>query len=74
MGPLRGRPAAPRRRMRDVLQSQDHLYTVVERSARGDEARVIGSTRNFIYAPDNREGVLEKMASPETRIVSLTIT
>jgi mannitol 2-dehydrogenase len=61
-------------RMRDVLQSQDHLYTVVERSARGDEARVIGSTRNFIYAPDNREGVLEKMASPETRIVSLTIT
>ena len=35
-------------RMRDVLQSQDHLYTVVERSARGDEARVIGSTRNFI--------------------------
>jgi mannitol 2-dehydrogenase len=61
-------------RMRDVLQSQDHLYTVVERSAQGDEARVIGSTLNFLYGPNNRESVVEKMASPKTRIVSLTIT
>jgi len=61
-------------RMRDVLKSQDYLYTVVERSARGDEARVIGSIRNFLYAPDDRESVLETMAAPDCRIVSLTIT
>jgi mannitol 2-dehydrogenase len=61
-------------RMRDVMKSQDCLYTVVERSAQGEQGRIIGSIKNFLYAPDDREGVLEKMASPETRIVSLTIT
>ncbi len=61
-------------RMRDVLKSQDCLYTLVERSAQGDKARIVGSIANFLFAPDNREEVLEKMAAPETRIVSLTIT
>ncbi len=61
-------------RIRDVLLSQDCLYTVVERSAAGDQARVIGSVLNFLYAPDDPEAVLEKMASPECRIVALTIT
>jgi mannitol 2-dehydrogenase len=61
-------------RIRDVLTSQDFLYTVVERSVQGDQARVIGSMRNFLFAPDDREGVIEKMASPECRILSLTIT
>lgn len=60
--------------MRDALLPQDSLYTVVERSAGGDRARVIGSLLNFLYAPDDPEAVLEKMASPECRIVSLTIT
>jgi len=61
-------------RIRDVLTSQDFLYTVVERSVHGDQARVIGSLRNFLFAPEDREGVIEKMASPECRILSLTIT
>jgi mannitol 2-dehydrogenase len=61
-------------RIRDVLLSQDCLYTVVERSSEGDTARVIGSIVNFAFAPDDREKVLEQMASPSTRIVSLTIT
>jgi mannitol 2-dehydrogenase len=61
-------------RMRDALVGQDCLYTVVEKSAQSQAARVIGSIADYIYAPENRERVLEKMAAEETRIVSLTIT
>jgi mannitol 2-dehydrogenase len=61
-------------RMRDALLPQDCLYTVIERSAEGDRARVIGSMVNYLYAPDDTQAVIEKMASPECRIVSLTIT
>lgn len=60
--------------IRDAMRAQDSLYTVVERSAQGDSARVIGSLLEFLYAPDDSEAVLEKMADAGTRIVSLTIT
>ncbi len=61
-------------RMRDALLGQDCLYTVVERSAAAETARVIGSIAGYLYAPDNAEGAIEKLAAAETRIVSLTIT
>lgn len=61
-------------RMRDVLLTQDCLYTLVERGIEGDKSRVVGSIVNYLFAPDDREAVLEKMASPATKIVSLTIT
>src|SRR5919197_4226731 len=61
-------------RMRDVLKAQDCLYTVLERSAAGDRARVIGSIVEVLLAPENPEAVLEKMAASDCRIVSLTIT
>ena len=61
-------------RMRDALRPQDFLYTVVERSAGTPSARVIGSLVDYIYAPESRESAIEKMAAPDTRIVSLTIT
>ena len=60
--------------MRDALVPQDCLYTVVTRSAEGDAARVIGSLKRFLFAPEQTEAVLEALAAPETRIVSLTIT
>lgn len=60
--------------MRDALTSQDYYYTVVERSAKGSEAKVIGSINNYLFAPDDREAVIAKMAHPDTHIVSLTIT
>lgn len=60
--------------MRDALLPQDCLYTVVERSAEGDRARVIGALLNYLHAPQDREAVLQKLAAPGTRIVSLTIT
>ncbi|NHZ66277.1 mannitol dehydrogenase family protein [Massilia genomosp. 1] len=60
--------------MRDAMLAQDCLYTLVERSARGDMARVVGSLLEFLYAPDDPQAVLDKLADPGTRIVSLTIT
>ncbi|KAA3622522.1 MAG: mannitol dehydrogenase family protein [Proteobacteria bacterium] len=60
--------------VRDALLSQDCLYTVLERSAGGDRARVIGALLDFLHAPRDPETVLKKLASPRTRIVSLTIT
>lgn len=47
---------------------------MVERSPDEDKARVVGAIRNFIHASENREAALEKLASEETKIVSLTIT
>lgn len=61
-------------RMGEVLRAQDYLYTVVTRDAEGDRARVIGSIIDFLHAPVDPEAVIERMAAPETKIVSLTIT
>ena len=62
-------------RMRDVLVAQDGLYTLVVKAPDGTlEARVIGSIKEYLYAPDDPDAVVEKMASPEIRIVSLTVT
>lgn len=61
-------------RLRDVLRAQDCLYTVVERGVAGDRARVIGALREYLLAPDDPLAVVQRMAAPECRIVSLTIT
>ncbi len=62
-------------RMRDALVPQDGLYTVVERGPGADaQARVIGAMTGFLFAPAETERVLDKMASANIRIVSLTIT
>ncbi|GAA6617851.1 mannitol dehydrogenase family protein [Scytonema sp. NUACC26] len=62
------------KRMRDALDSQDCLYTLVERSPDGDRARVIGAITQYLYAPDNRQAAIEALADPKCRIVTLTIT
>src|SRR3954470_16682153 len=63
------------RRMADALAAQDCLYTVVVKAPDGTwTARVIGSIREYLFAPDDPEAVVEKMADPRTRIVSLTVT
>ncbi|HEY0167338.1 MAG TPA: mannitol dehydrogenase family protein [Jatrophihabitans sp.] len=63
------------RRMADVLASQDHLYTLVVKHPDGTmEPRVIGSLVDYLLAPDDPEAVIEQMADPATRIVSLTVT
>ena len=63
------------RRMRDALAAQDGLYTLVVKHPDGSlEPRVIGSIVEYLLAPDDPEAVVAKLADPQTRIVSLTIT
>src|SRR3954468_17936197 len=62
------------RRMADALAAQDCLYTVVVKAPDGTwTARVIGSIREYLFAPDDPEAVVEKMADPRTRIGSVTV-
>ncbi len=63
------------RRMKEALAAQDHLYTLVVKHPDGHlEARVVGSLVDYLLAPDDPQAVVERMADPATRIVSLTIT
>ncbi|MEV0150521.1 MULTISPECIES: mannitol dehydrogenase family protein [unclassified Nonomuraea] len=62
-------------RMRDALAAQDGLYTLVLKHPDGTrEARVIGSIVDYLFAPDDPRAVVERMADPAVRIVSLTVT
>ena len=63
------------RQMQEALDAQDGLYTLVVKHADGTyEPRVIGSICEYLFAPDDPEAVIEKLASSATRIVSLTVT
>lgn len=63
------------RRMAEVMTTQDCLYTLVLKHPDGRrEARVIGSIVEYLLAPDDPQAVVEKMADPATRVVSLTVT
>jgi len=63
------------RSMKHALGAQDGLYTLVLKHSDGTyEPRIIGSIVEYLFAPDDPEAVIEKMAAEPTRIVSLTIT
>jgi mannitol 2-dehydrogenase len=62
-------------RVRDALVPQDGLYTLVIKDPDGGwDPKIIGSIVEYLYAPDDPQAVIEKMADPATRIVSLTVT
>jgi mannitol 2-dehydrogenase len=63
------------RRIVETLTEQDGLYTLVVKHPDGRrEARVVGSIIQMLLAPDDPQAVVDAMADPATRIVSLTIT
>ena len=58
-----------------TLKEQDGLYTLVIKELDGTlTKRIIGSIVEMLYAPENPLKVIEKMASPAIKIVTLTIT
>jgi mannitol-1-phosphate/altronate dehydrogenase len=58
-----------------AYRTQDNLYTVTElRSDMSMVTEVIGAMVEYLHAPQNPGAVLERLADPGTRIVSLTIT
>ncbi|HEY0943410.1 MAG TPA: mannitol dehydrogenase family protein [Steroidobacter sp.] len=59
--------------VRDALVPQDGLYTIAILDEQSS-FRVIGSVKEVLVAPESPSTVLERMASPATRIVTATIT
>jgi len=53
---------------------QDHLYTVLTRDASGNKPRIIGALREAMLMPENPAAVVERLTSPDIKILSLTIT
>ena len=60
--------------MRDALAPQDNLFTVVERDADGERARVVGAMIDYVYAPEDPDRVLEILTDERTRLVTMTVT
>lgn len=63
--------------MAQALRSQDGLYTLVTvapEPGAAAQSQTIGSLVDYLFAPEDPQAVLERLAHPTTRIVSLTIT
>ncbi|MBZ9646000.1 mannitol dehydrogenase family protein [Sphingobium sp. 3R8] len=60
--------------VRDQMQPQDGLYTMLVRDGATERARLIGAVRHVIVAPEEPQALLAALASPDTHIVTLTIT
>ena len=68
LGHLRGGRAALRRPDARRACRAGHLYTLVTKPPDGEQqARVIGSIAEFLFAPDSPEAVIEKLADPATK-------
>ncbi|CAM3082359.1 mannitol dehydrogenase [Pseudomonas floridensis] len=63
------------RAVRDALAQQDYLYTLYELGDTPDtKTRVIASISGMLLAEDSPQALIDKLSSPDIRIVSLTIT
>jgi len=60
-------------KMREALEGQDWLTTIVEQSAEESRARVIGPMTGMLPVADSA-AIIERLADPAIRIVSLTVT
>lgn len=58
----------------DALRAQDHLYTLTTKTAALRSSTVIGSIVGVVHAPTDDEPAVERLARPDTAIVSLTVT
>ncbi|MBJ3780597.1 fructuronate reductase [Enterobacter asburiae] len=57
------------------LRAQDHLFTVLEKGAEGNEAIIVGAVHECLNAKlDSLPAIIEKFCEPQVAIVSLTIT
>lgn len=61
-------------RLGEALGPQDNLYTLVERDTAGEQATVIGSVAQTIFAPAQAAALRAALDDRATRIVSLTVT
>jgi mannitol 2-dehydrogenase len=62
------------RRIADVLESQDHLYTLIERDGNGSYPRIVGGIVDYRLVAGDLDAFAQQVASPDVAILSLTIT
>lgn len=60
--------------VRDQLAPQDCAYTAVTMAPGGAKQQIIEVIDNALVAPENPQAVLDTMADPDVKIVSMTIT
>jgi mannitol 2-dehydrogenase len=58
----------------EPMNRQDNLYTLTERSGSHDTIKIIGSIKEYSYAPSDPQRVIQLLASDAIKIISLTIT
>lgn len=62
------------RAVADQLNPQSGLYTVTQRAGEQASTRVVGAVREVLFAPEQAAQVVARIASPDCRIVSFTVT
>lgn len=60
--------------VRDQLNPQDGLYTVVETASGSSKTKVISAVKNVLVAPENPKAVLDLLQDDRCKIISLTVT
>jgi fructuronate reductase len=58
----------------EQLGPQDCLYAVLERGVGEPALRVVGQVREVLFAGDEPELLRERIAAPDTRLITLTVT
>lgn len=61
-------------KMREAMLGQDCLSTIIELDPKGKRARRVGSMVGFIDVAEDNAPLIDAMAQPNIRIVSLTVT
>ena len=59
---------------RDKLKPQGWAYTALELAPEGEKPQVVTVLHDVLVAPENPQAVLDAMAAPGVKIVSLTVT
>lgn len=59
--------------VQQALDPQDYLYTLAT-LGRTTEYRIVGSIKNVLVAPNDPQAVIDHIVSPDTQLVSSTIT
>ena len=59
---------------RQKMLKQDFLTTLIELDPKGQSSEIIGSMIDYIPVEDDNASLIKRMAEPDIRIVSLTIT
>ncbi|WP_372753523.1 mannitol dehydrogenase family protein [Mariniflexile sp.] len=62
------------RKIYNVLKDQDGLYTLITKDPSGvHQTKIISSIVEYFFGPENPIAVIERLANPDIKIISLTI-